>query len=223
MLNICIFTYTHEHTHTHTHTHILSLSLSLSLSHTHAHTYIHTRTHPHIYPRTHTHTHTRTHTHARTQYTDEMLLSLMRRVLVPDTDFIFNLGDWPLGNGTQQVSYTTQYLMHVRAYVRTSASSIMEIGFLATALSRCHIHYVECTYVRMCACMYVLNFDLNNGLLGNGTQHHMYTNIHTNPMLYVRTCVHAYVRTSFSAIGLLATALCRCYIQQNAQRTYVTA
>jgi len=37
------------------------------------------------------------------QYTDEMLLSLMRRVAVPDTEFIFNLGDWPLGNGTQQV------------------------------------------------------------------------------------------------------------------------
>jgi hypothetical protein len=37
------------------------------------------------------------------QYTDEMILSLMRRVTVPDTEFIFNLGDWPLGNGTQQV------------------------------------------------------------------------------------------------------------------------
>lgn len=36
------------------------------------------------------------------QYTDEMLLSLMRRVVVPDTEFIFNLGDWPLGNGTQR-------------------------------------------------------------------------------------------------------------------------
>jgi len=36
------------------------------------------------------------------QYTDDMLLSLMRRVTVPNTDFIFNLGDWPLGNGTRQ-------------------------------------------------------------------------------------------------------------------------
>ena len=36
------------------------------------------------------------------QYTDELLLSLMRRVAVPDVEFVFNLGDWPLGNSSLQ-------------------------------------------------------------------------------------------------------------------------
>ncbi|EKX33620.1 hypothetical protein GUITHDRAFT_120208 [Guillardia theta CCMP2712] len=32
------------------------------------------------------------------KYTDDMLLSLMRRVVVPDVEFLWNVGDWPLTN-----------------------------------------------------------------------------------------------------------------------------
>lgn len=34
------------------------------------------------------------------QYSDEMLLSLARRVRLPDTELLWNLGDWPQANGT---------------------------------------------------------------------------------------------------------------------------
>jgi len=34
------------------------------------------------------------------KFTDEVLLSLARRVRLPNTEFIFNLGDWPLAHGT---------------------------------------------------------------------------------------------------------------------------
>eukprot|EP00960_Hanusia_phi_P075921 768483-Hanusia_phi.AAC.1 len=34
------------------------------------------------------------------KYTDDMLLSLMRRVAVPDVEFLWNVGDWPLSNSS---------------------------------------------------------------------------------------------------------------------------